>query len=250
MTLFEILGAVGLLAFAMSSISVGVACIVRGLRTRAVPELSVGVGFLVGVLFGYLPESVATSTGLFSDDASRSILMVTQVSIRIAAVSVMVFTVAVFGWRGVLGRVLFTGLAGALIVSWVAFPHYPSYAETPGELLWYEVFSVARALAAGWGAVESLAYYRMARRRSQLGLADPVVANRFLLWGLGLTALTGLMGSTTLAGLAGVDPTAYGWVLLESALGLVGAIGLWLAFFPPRLYIARLQREGAAPSPA
>ena len=39
-----------------------------------------------------------------------------------------------------------------------------------------------------WGAVESLRYYALMRRRLRLGLADPLVTNRFLLWGLGIGA--------------------------------------------------------------
>ena len=44
-----------------------------------------------------------------------------------------------------------------------------------------------------WGAAESLRYFSMMRRRAKLGLADPLVTNRFLLWGLGIgAAMVGL----------------------------------------------------------
>ncbi len=234
--MFEILGAVGLLAFAVSSVSVGVRCIVRGVATGAVPELSVGVGFVVGVLFGYVPESLATSTELFSQELSSTILASTQVAIRVAAIAVMVFTLSVFGGGRPVRWAVFGSLVVALVASWVAFPSYLAQAETPRDALWYEVFSVARSLAVAWGAAESFAYYRMAVRRRSLGLSDPVVTNRFLLWAIGLASLTGLMASTTLAKAVGVDPTAYTWLLLESSMGLVGAVALWLAFFPSRRY--------------
>lgn len=241
--MFEIFGAVGLVAFAVSSVAVGLRCIRRGLASGALPELSVGVGFLVGVLVGYVPESLATSTDWFTPTQSDAILAVTQVAIRVAAVAVMVFTLSVFGRRGGLGWGLFGVLSLALVASWVAFPHYVDRAATPADAFWYEVFSVARSLAVAWGAVESLVYYRMAARRASLGLSDPVVTNRFLLWGIGLAALTVLMASTTLAKGLGVDPTAYAWLLFESLMGLVGAVGLWLAFFPPRGYLEHLRRQ-------
>jgi hypothetical protein len=39
-------------------------------------------------------------------------------------------------------------------------------------------------LAFAWAGAESLAYWRTSRRRLALGLADPVVTHRFLLWGI------------------------------------------------------------------
>jgi hypothetical protein len=50
------------------------------------------------------------------------------------------------------------------------------------------------------------------------------------------------MASTLLAPLAGVDPAAHGWVLLEPLAGLVGATPLWLTFFPGRAYSAWIER--------
>ncbi len=44
------------------------------------------------------------------------------------------------------------------------------------------------------------------------------------------------MGTTIWASALGVDPTVAGWILLESLLGLVGAVSFWLTFFPPAAY--------------
>lgn len=40
----------------------------------------------------------------------------------------------------------------------------------------------ARAAGLGWAAFESARYLRMYRKRAAFGLADPVIANRFLLY--------------------------------------------------------------------
>jgi hypothetical protein len=218
---------------------------VAGARNRQLPELCVGLGFLVGVLFGYVPESLATSTDLLPEALVPTILAITQVSIRAAAFAVMVFTVTVFRRRGTIAWVIFAVLSAGLVSSWVAFPHYVSQAQSPGDAFWYEVFSVNRSLVMAWGAAESLAYWRMSVRRRDLGMAEPVVTNRFLLWGLGLAALTVLMGSTTIAGLLEIDPTAHGWVLVESWMGLIGAVSLGLAFFPARAYLQWVERRAA-----
>ena len=39
-------------------------------------------------------------------------------------------------------------------------------------------------LAFAWGGFEALRYFFLLRRRQALGLADPVVTNRFLLWAI------------------------------------------------------------------
>jgi hypothetical protein len=71
----------------------------------------------------------------------------------------------------------------------------------------------------------------------------PVVANRFLLWAIGLGAMTALMGTTIWASLLGIDPTSYAWVLQESLLGLIGAVSLWLTFFPSNAYKRHVERK-------
>ena len=37
---------------------------------------------------------------------------------------------------------------------------------------------IGTILASGWTSIESLVYYRMMRRRTKIGLAEPLVANR------------------------------------------------------------------------
>ena len=105
--------------------------------------------------------------------------------------------------------------------------------------------------AAGWGAAESLLFYRRAKLQVRLGLMQPVVANRFLLWAIGLGALTALLGTTIWASLLGIDPTVSAWVLLESLLGSIGALTLWLTFFPSPAYKRYVERKwGGSPDDA
>ena len=108
-------------------------------------------------------------------------------------------------------------------------------------------------LAFLWSGIESGRYYLLLRKRMSLGLADAVVTNRFLLWGvsagaagLGCAISTGFQWST------GVVPHEVGWVLAcSSAHGLVAAIGMWLAFAPPAAYARFIasRRVGATPLP-
>jgi hypothetical protein len=102
-----------------------------------------------------------------------------------------------------------------------------------------------------WGSVEALRYWGMMRKRVRLGLADPVVANRFLMWGIG----AGAAGWGSFVGFAaqvitGVPSLEIPWVTISSSLhGLLAAVALSLAFLPPEAYrrfiAARAQTRSA-----
>jgi hypothetical protein len=234
--LIEILGAVGMLAFLVSSATIGVRLLLLHRRTSQVPELALAVGFLVGGVVGYAPETVFLSFDFFSPEVEATGLLVTQVAIRIAALSILLFTYSVFRSGVLWAKCWVTLLFGLLLLSWWMFPQTQTYAENARDQLWYDVFTVARSTCIGWGATESFIYYSKLRRRAALGLSDPVLTHRFLMWGVGLGAMTLLMASTLLASWVGVDPTVSGWVLLESTAGMTGAVTLWLTFFPTQAY--------------
>ena len=48
--------------------------------------------------------------------------------------------------------------------------------------------NIIQVIALGWGASEAFAYWARLRKRERLGLADPVLANRFLMWGVSAAA--------------------------------------------------------------
>ena len=118
-------------------------------------------------------------------------------------------------------------------------------------------------VALAWAFVECARYQAVMRRRLAMGLADPVVANRFLLWalwtgalaaeGFGMLALRfGLF--VTGAGeilAAGGDPGAFWttWIfLLKASMAIVGpliVVCVWLSFSPPAAY-RRWLEEGRA----
>ena len=89
----------------------------------------------------------------------------------------------------------------------------------------------------------------------RLGLADPMVTNRFLLWGVGSGAacLGSLIGAVAIAltGFSTSRSEAMGLVL--SAHGAVAAVAMWLAFLPPpryRRWIEERSRERDAAVPS
>ena len=94
-----------------------------------------------------------------------------------------------------------------------------------------------------WGSSEALRYYAAMRRRLALGLADPVVTNRFLLWGVAMSAgviasLSGLF--MTISGM--VNPGAWPYLVLGIST-TISPVAQWFAFFPPRSYCEWLQNS-------
>ena len=91
----------------------------------------------------------------------------------------------------------------------------------------------------GWGSFESLRYWTRMKRRARLGLADPVVTNRFFLWGLAAGAAGA--GSALGVGVSlvtGLSHMEIPWVIASSsAHGFVAAVAISLAFVPPPAYL-------------
>lgn len=112
---------------------------------------------------------------------------------------------------------------------------------------WFWLESAAQTLATGWGAVEALRYHALMRRRVRVGLADPVVANRFLLWGIAIGAGVVAIGVGPLIHAIGVaslwTPPLIG---LAGSVAVVSAVAYWLTFFPPEAYRRFVMRRAVA----
>jgi hypothetical protein len=112
-----------------------------------------------------------------------------------------------------------------------------------------------------WAFCESLHYWRMLRRRLQLGMGDEVIANRFGLWTLWTGALLVFpminLAARILAfnqGGASMGTTVSGefsWAVdVIRGFTLVAAPTIatctWLIFFPPQRYLDRITARTAA----
>ncbi len=101
-----------------------------------------------------------------------------------------------------------------------------------------------------WAGVESIRYFGLLRKRLALGLADPIVADRFRLWGLAILSADAIT-------VFGIGFNLMGQTITSSPIGavLVGGFGLatgaclWLAFIPPQAYLERIARLGAPSGP-
>jgi hypothetical protein len=97
-----------------------------------------------------------------------------------------------------------------------------------------------------WTSIEAFRYRAMLNRRVRLGLADPTVANRFLLWGLmGVFSFLSLVMPVVGAFHRTPDSVTISRIVTGSS-GIVCAVVMYLAFMAPQSYLDWVRRRAAA----
>lgn len=242
----EPLTALGFGAFFVVSLVVGLRLLLLWWKTRQLPELLIGLGVLgigpVGFSLTVLAQLLAGS------HPGRSALCygLAQLAVSVGAFAKFVFNWHVYRPQSRLARAAVAIGGVALLAAWLemALRGFPIVAPGPRHL------PLVAALL--WGSFEALRYRTRMRRRARVGLGDPVVENRFLVWGIGAGAAgIGTVVSLVTGMIAGadalLDPTL---LLLLAGHGLVAAVCMWLAFLPPRPYLRFLVARGDAAAPA
>jgi hypothetical protein len=108
------------------------------------------------------------------------------------------------------------------------------------------------AIAFAWSGSSALRYHGTLRRLLVLGLADPVTANRFMLFAvsgyLGVALCAGLEYAVLCGAAPLLDPVP---LALTAAIGFVAGGSFYLAYSPPDLYVrwirARADRSVGLP---
>lgn len=231
-------------AFGLASLVVGLRLLLLARRTRQLPELAMAISFLCAGVLGYGLAQAATNLALLPEGSAAVAYALGRAFGVVGASALLVFTARVFhpgeGWARA-GTALVIAVMGADLVGRGAVHGYGT-PVTEGPFYWLGV--ATRIVVYGWASAESLRYWRLMRRRLRLGLAEPLVTRRFLLWGIGAGAAAGMVVVLTVArSLTGRPGVA---IELSSLLGLVSAAAIAWAFFPP----AASRRRAAARSAA
>jgi hypothetical protein len=103
---------------------------------------------------------------------------------------------------------------------------------------WFWLEWTGYTLPMGWTGFEALAQYGTSRRRVRLGLCDPLVSNRMLLWGLFGGLQVGLSIVVVFQYSAFQESSVFtaGWDRLYGVLSMGSVAMIWFAFFPPAFY--------------
>lgn len=240
----KIVGLLGFVALTVTALAVGARLLWLGSRTRQLPELMIGGAFIFA---GGIPGLLI----VLADDGSGSgahggLLAGASVSLFLGASMLTVFTWRVFRpterWGAVLFGCMIAGLAVGHLGS-ALFADDPTSALAMG-FTWIGV--LFRIAAYTWAVAESTREFLAARRRCAIGLTEPLVANRMLLWAVGLASVLAIWihEAAMLAGGRGHSTNSS--YLLIAFLGFVCAGTLSLAFFPPAFYQRHFALRGAA----
>jgi hypothetical protein len=199
-------------------------------RTGLTPEKLMGGSLFlaggIGTALLILSNAAGPARGVFSTAA-------------MLAIDCGITVLGVFTWR-----VFRPGLVGATVVATCTALLFLSFASdwVSGHYLGVRrsAFSmsadyIGRFALYGWASYETLRQYGLARRRVRIGLLEPLVANRFLLWGISTLSATGIWVYSLWAEVIGSSDTTE-FFLVAAAMGGTCAAAIWLAFFPPRLY--------------
>lgn len=253
------------LLFILGSTAVGVKLLLLSKQTKGVPELFLGGAIFLagGIGYGVLIASyLARGTGAVApEDVSSLGVVLTGVGRTIHYFGVtlyLAFTVYVFRrdatWAYVLAGV-------AMLVLWLGFLAWiaQGYLRVRdggvGSFTWFCQTGVLWSYQL-WNAVEALRYHGLMRRRAAIGLSDPLVANRFLLWGMGslfaaLAIWVACIQYLFVDDVARLDAIMPALRISTAALGAMSVTCSLLAFLPPSWYRRRiLAHGGAAASPA
>jgi hypothetical protein len=233
--------------YTVTSLVVGIRLIMRSYRSRGLPEFLIGLTYAASSGIGY-PLTV-TAAFMPSRAATLGAMAIGEVLIVLGCSCFLFFNAKVFrptaGWSvpaAALGSLLLAVCGAAVVAAFFSTADIALVTER--TRIWTVLFLLVLVAGQGWTAIEGMRHYRMMRRRLVLGLAEPVVTNRFLLWGIsGLVSLTwnGVVNAYLLAGVnINAHPVP---VFAVSFGGLVTAVCLVLTFMPPAWYVRWIERE-------
>lgn len=177
--------------------SVGVRLTLLWTRTREVPEMALGFGLVLLALsmpltaVGRIPATAMELVGRLCFGAG---LWVAATGLGL----LFFFNFWVFRRESSWALALVITLAGFLgsSVAYMTGVNFTgsSVGEIKGVMRPGTLTLIATVAAAfAWAAIESLRYWVACRRRRRLGLDDPVVSNRFFLWGVSSATSCALM---------------------------------------------------------
>jgi hypothetical protein len=222
------------------SIFVAIRLFVAALRTRGAPELAMGLyqGLIVTAigLYTYLGAVSATVEPAHVFD----VVVTANLLIALGVVALSVGVMRIYRASETWARWLCSALVVWVLAGWGWSSMGETLPTTVAATIPNAFFVSGRSAVYLWGAYEGIRYASMLRRRAALGLGDPVIAHRILMWGLfsltmGTLAIVSLAVGYALGSTEGFNA----WTparFITPTLSLIASILLGLGFFPPVAY--------------
>lgn len=233
--------------FVLASLIVGGRLLLLSRVTRGLPEFLLGLGLFCMGGVGYPLMMLITRLDGISD-TTRSLMLVAHMCTSVLGMGgIAWFTRRVFRpterWAGLLLAAVVGGFVLLALVQIIG-PGMAAFIENPKSGPWSMKVYLS-FVPMTWAGVESIRYFGLLRRRLALGLADPVVTDRFRLWGIAILSADAITVFGIAFNMTGQTITSSPiGALLVGGFGLTTAACLWLAFIPPQAYVARIARLG------
>jgi hypothetical protein len=238
----------------------GVRLLLLASKTRQAPEFWCGLYF-VGASIGISLRVLGSSLQWTDPALAGRLNSIGHIALASGTIAMAIFTQRVFHPKST-GVKLFAGLTIATIVVTTCHTIFGGYVAIENS---YSIVAAnaARVVPTAWAFFESIRYWRAMERRTALGLSDPVVTNRFLLWSLWtggvsflpLIALSARVVALALVGdelvdasLADAFQSKVLWFIRIAFLMIVpvSVTALSLSFFPPKVYLDRIRSRANA----
>jgi hypothetical protein len=237
-------------AFILGGSAVGIRLLALAWRTREVTDFAIAFALfeLAGIAY---PLILIAGVGGHSLAVARALAIAVGFAMAVGFSGVFVFTQRAFRprdpWARVLAALGIATLFSGAIASAIHARHTAvaeAFRTVSAEMLWIQIAATSVYL---WTSIEGVRCWIQARRRLAIGLADPLVDNRFALWALvGACSLISMVPSLALL-LAGRSPLDYPLLKLNTAVAGIGTtFAMQLAFLPPAAYRRWVAARAAA----
>lgn len=239
----QLFSLIPLMTFGLVSTAVAIKLLLLARRTRQIPELSISLGVLLIGALG-LPIAIVSRSPAFRDTALGTTLFATGLlMICVGHEMTYLFCWNVFRRNSKWARAAVASSSGMFLVGWFMLVQLINGGGEPTAIqaatVPYAVLIITlQVMGTSWSGAESYRYWGMQKRRLKLGLANPLVVERFLWWSLSNLA-TASLGLTLIAcTLLGrnilTDPLS---LMIMNVTGTVLSITWGLSFFPPKVYV-------------
>lgn len=220
------------------------------------PEWLLGLGLQLTACWGYgvmiASIVVRQRMGVPEHPLGIAVTGLGWVTHNVGVMCMLGFVVLVFRQKEAWARVLAGSMAALLWVGWVLFALQGGLVDATPKGAYWLAFATNGTYPL-WISVESFSYWRKMQRRQALGLAEPLVVDRFRVWGISSLSAAAAIWSTNLpvwldAPLGAIDasPITTLSMLVTAAFGIFTVCGYWLTFFPPAWYRRRVAASASA----
>jgi hypothetical protein len=244
-----VLAIVGLamLIFVVSCAAAGVRLLRLARGNAGSPAWLCGHGLCLIAIVGF-PLGLLSGNGFARvGDVTLSLAALSLLANGLGVACFFGFTVQVFRpgalWAHAVAGAAVAAIAMSATGVIVAVGSAPSDASSfEASFGWAATFHWVSVSCFGWMGLEALGEWLRSRRRVSLGLSDPLVCHRLLMWGVfgcSTTLLFLVLAAVQHSGQpAATSATAQ---LGQALFGITSSAAILFAFFPPRSYLARLQ---------